>query len=201
MIVAKVLETAPGAQPVLMTDAILQTHLRTSFTAGDPDYSYISELIKAATEKAESYTRRRFITQTWKVNLNSWPCGDSIALPFGKLQSVTHVKYTETDDTQTTWSDAEYNVDTNQEPGRVVLEYNYSWPSVSLHPQNPIEIQFVCGYGDAGTYVPESILHAIRIAVADMYENRQDIIFGNFQMHKVKTFEALLFPYRLWDEF
>lgn len=201
MIVAKTLESAPAAYPVLLTDAILQAHLRTSAVSGEADYTLLGQLIKVATNRAEKYTRRRFITQTWKAYLDRWPAGDSIYLPFGKLQSVTHVKYTDTDGTVATWSADEWNTDIKQEPGRVVLEYAYSWPSASLHPQNPIEVQFVCGYGLAGTSIPESILHAICIAVADLYENRQDINFTNLQMNKINTVEALLSPYILWADF
>ncbi|MFH2075423.1 MAG: phage head-tail connector protein, partial [Pseudomonadota bacterium] len=82
-------------------------------------------------------------------------------LPFGALQSVTHVKYTDTDGTQTTRSTDEYNVDTDSDPGRIQLDYGYSWPSASLHPKNPIEVQFVCGYG---AHAPQVITGATNAA-------------------------------------
>jgi hypothetical protein len=61
------------------------------------------------------------------------------------------VKYTDTDDDETTFSSSYYSVDTDDEPGRIVLDYGQSWPSVALSPLNPIEVQFVCGYF-AGAY-------------------------------------------------
>lgn len=201
LIVAKVLYTAPTVYPVKLGDDILQAHLGTNAIFNDIQYRRIEMLIKVATDAAEKYTRRRFITQTWQVYLSAWPSGDSMKLPFGNLQSITHVKYTETDGTVTTWDSGEYNADIKQEPGRVVLEYGYTWPSASLHPQNPIEVQYVCGYGDTDTDVPESIRHAISVYVADLYENRQDINFTNQQMTQLKTFESLLMPRRLWHEF
>jgi len=68
-------------------------------------------------------------------------------LPFGNLASVAQVYYTDTDYTQNTFSTDYYNVDTSSEPGRIVLEYGDNWPTASLSPENPIEIEFTCGYG------------------------------------------------------
>jgi uncharacterized phiE125 gp8 family phage protein len=112
------------------------------------DDAYVQGVIAAAVEKAESYLRRKLITQTWKVYLDDWPGSGFISLPFGQLQSVTHVKYTDSDGDQSTFSSDYYGTDTDSEPGRVVLNYGESWPTAVLATKNPIEIQFVCGYGD-----------------------------------------------------
>jgi len=122
----------------------VKNHLRIDYTNDD---QYIQSMIGVATAKAERFLRRRLVTQTWKVFIDHWPDGD-IVLPFGKLQSVTHVKYTDTAGTQTTWTAATYyTVDTDSDPGRIKLRYGQTYPSPSLAPDNPIEIQFVCGYG------------------------------------------------------
>ena len=261
----RVLVSPPVYYPVTLDE--VKKHLRVDYTDDDV---FIQALIVASTEKAEQFLRRRLITQTWKLYLDAWPLCDSILLPFGQLASVTHIKYTDTDDDQTTWSTDEYNVDTDRELGRVQLEYGYSWPSDSLHPQNPIEMQFVCGYGahtpqtiaaasnaspivlttgthgytandtvmvesvtgntDAnGTWkitvpstttvglltssgnadwvsggtcikldVPESIRAAIKIMIADMFENREDIYFGQ-SGGNLQAAMALLWPYRLHE--
>ena len=138
----RTLVTPPVYYPLVLDQ--VKSHLRIDYTNDD---KYLQTLIAVATDKAEQFLQRRLITQTWKIFLDAWPGGDSIILPFGKLSSVTHVKYTDTDSSQTTWSTDEYNVDTDRELGRVQLEYGYPWPTVSLHPKNPIEVQFVCGYG------------------------------------------------------
>jgi uncharacterized phiE125 gp8 family phage protein len=137
----RTLVTAPVYYPLVLNQ--VKGHLNIDYSNDD---SYLQRLIPVATARVEQFIRRRLITQTWKVFLDAWPVGD-ILLPFGKLESVTHIKYTDTAGDQTTWSTDEYNVDTDRELGRVTLEYGYSWPTASLHPQNPIEIQFVCGYG------------------------------------------------------
>jgi len=135
--------TPPIYYPVTLDQ--VKDHLRITHSNDEP---YLQALIAAATDKAEQYIRRRLITQTWKIFLNDWPNGDEIILPFGQLQSVTHVKYKDTDGTQSTWnSSTEYIVDTSTDPGRIVLAYGKEYPTTTLYPSNPIEIQFVCGYG------------------------------------------------------
>lgn len=144
--------TAPAYFPITLTSA--KAHARIDH---DNDDAYLQGLIAAAVGKAERYLRRRLVTQTWQYFLSDWPSGDCIILPFGRLQSVTHVKYKDADGDQSTWSSANYIVDTDSDPGRVVLGYNESYPTAALYPSNPIEIQFVCGYGD---HAPQSITGA-----------------------------------------
>jgi len=147
------LVTAPNYYALSLAGA--KEHLRVDHTDDD---SYISLLIGAATEKAEEYLCRKLITQTWKVFLDGWPCYDEIVLPFGQLNSITHVKYKDTDGDQTTWdSSTEYLTDTDTDPGRIVLAYGKAFPTATLYPANPIEIQFVCGYG---AHTPQTITAA-----------------------------------------
>lgn len=141
----RTLVTPPVYYPLVLQQ--VKDHLNIDYSNDD---SYLQSIIAVAAERAEQVTRRRLITQTWKLFLDKWPSGD-IILPYGKLQSVTHVKYTDTAGDQTTWYDSSEttyaNVDTDSELGRIKLNYGQSYPSASLAPDNPIEIQFVCGYG------------------------------------------------------
>jgi len=134
--------TGPAYAPVSLDQ--VKGHLRVTSTSED---WYIRGLIYAAIGMVEQIIRRKLTTQTWKLFLEAWPIRWFITIPFGKLQSVTHIKYTDSDSTQTTWDSGEYIVDVSSDPGRVVLGYGESWPSATLYPSNPIEIQFVCGYG------------------------------------------------------
>ena len=171
----------------------IKDHLRVTHTDEDP---YIQALLMTAQGQVESYLNRKLITQTWKAFFDDWPDGDAIVLPFGQLQSVTNVKYTDSDGDQSTFSSDDYIVDTDSEPGRVVLGYNESWPTATLYPSNPIEVQFVCGYGDPSS-VPMPIKHAIKITAADLYENRETILVGTITS-SLQTVKALLANYRLF---
>lgn len=187
------LKTAPTKYPVSLEEAKAHLNITLGWTEDD---DYIKSLLYVATKKAEQFLRRRLITQTWYAYYDAWPDENYFVLPFGQLQSVTSVKYTETDTTQNTWSATEYNADTDADPGRVILEYDYVWPTETLHPQNPIVIEFVCGYGDTGADVEVNIKHAIKIIIDDLYNNRGDNLIG-VSGQNLNASKCLLMPYRL----
>lgn len=147
--------------PVSLNQA--KAHLYIDTTDTDHD-SYINTLINVAVSESERFTGRRFVSQTWKAFVQAWPACDFIELPFGQLQSVTHVKYTDSDGAESTLSTEDYIVDTDSDPGRVILAYGESWPTVTLYPSNPIEIQFVCGFyhgdewSESNTYAENDIV-------------------------------------------
>jgi len=188
------LETAPVLFPVSLDEGKKQCEIDDDDTSHD---DYIESLIKVATGQAEQYLHRRLITQTWTSYFDGWPDVDEIILPFGKLQSVTTVKYKNSAGVQTTFSSSDYDVDIATEPGRIVLGYEEVWPTATLYPSNPIEIEFVCGYGTDGSDVEPAINHAIKLTISDLFENRETEVYL-VNHTKLKTWEALLFPYKLF---
>ena len=136
------LVTPPTALPVTLNE--VKAHCRIEGTADD---GYLQSLIFQATAEAENITRRKLVSQTWKYYLQRWPDGDYIELPFGRLQSVTSIKYRDDENTEYTFDTDEWSADTSRDPGLVYLESGYSWPSETLLPSSPIYIEFVCGYG------------------------------------------------------
>lgn len=162
--------------------------------------------IKAVREHVEDITRRALLTQTWAYYLPQFPADKNyITLPFGNLQSVSSVKYKDTDGTETTLvEDTDYIVETNGEGcGRIVLCYGCSWPSTTLYPSNPITITYVCGWTTAAL-VPYKVKAAILMILADLYENRESQMLGNpnsLAYQENKTVMNLLGSKRLWEEF
>jgi|6_EtaG_2_1085325.scaffolds.fasta_scaffold00063_53 uncharacterized phiE125 gp8 family phage protein len=143
--------------------------------AESADDDLVTALITAAREQVEKKTRRALITQTWNVYLEDFPGTDFFELPFGKLQSVTSIIYTDTNNDDTTMTvTTDYLVDTSRTLGRIVLPPDSAWPTDSLYPVNAINVEFVAGYGDAGTNVPEPIRTVIKRLVSYWYENRGD---------------------------
>jgi uncharacterized phiE125 gp8 family phage protein len=187
--------TAPAALPVSVAEA--KTHMRVTGTADD---TIIALYLNAAIALAEQYLQRKLITQTWKMYLDLWP--SIINVHFGDLQSVTHVKYFDIDDTEATYSSASYYVDTVSIPGRILRKSGYAWPSVALRVDNPIEIQFITGYGDDSTDVPDDIRSAVLMLTAHFYENREMFLVSSMSAVTVEAIpwsvEALLSPHRVW---
>lgn len=163
--------------------------------------TWLTDTIQAAREHVEDITRRQLLTATWKYYLDRFPRGSAITLPFGNLQTISSVKYKDTDGTETTLvENTDYIVETNGEGcGRLVLPYGISWPSVSLYPSNPITIEFVCGW-TAANLVPKRIKAACLMLCAKLYASRGEDIIGQSVVED-KTVERLLASSRLWEEF
>lgn len=173
--------TAAAAVPVTLTEA--KAHLRVDFSTDD---TLITTLINVATEYAEKRLGRALITQTWDMYFDDWDEAlandedqDCIYIPFSPLQSITHIKYYDTDNVQQTFSSANYDVDIISEPGLVKLSATATigWPSVYNRP-NAIVVRFVAGYGAASTNVPETIRAAIKLLISHFYENREGVVTG-----------------------
>ena len=130
-------------------------------------------LIKAARVKAEEYIGIKLMSQTLKTYFGDWPSRDDyIVLEGWPLISVTTVKYTSSSGNQSTLSADNYDVDTDSEPGRVVLKYSQTWPTTNLQPANPIEVEYVAGFGIKRRKVPEDIRMAMMMLVEEYFEER-----------------------------
>jgi uncharacterized phiE125 gp8 family phage protein len=167
------LVTAPATEPVTLAEA--KAHLRVDLSDDD---LLIESLVSAARAHIEDATGRALITQTWRLNLDNWPAADYIRLPRPPAQSVSSVVYTNSAGTAATLSSTTaYSVDTDSEPGRIVLRYGQTWPSVTLTPVNPIVITYIAGYGRAES-VPQPLKQAVLLLVGHWYENREGSIVG-----------------------
>lgn len=188
------LVTPPAVYPVTLAEAKAQS--RVTFVEDD---DILNRYIAGATLHVEEMLQRKLITQTWKMFLDSWPA--EITTLFGDLQSVTHVKYTDEDESQSTLDSSTYLVDTDSVPGRIILKSDESWPTDALSPKNPIEIQFVTGYGDAASDIPQDIRDAILILISDKYTYRESYVTNNKMNIEALPWgiKDMLYPYRVWD--
>lgn len=187
------LVTAPVKRAVLQAE--VKEHLRVT---DNVDATNIDRITSAAIAFVEEYTARKLITQTWKMFLDEWPAGP-IKVAFGNLISVTHIKYTDTDEAQTTFSSDNYLVDTDSIPGRIILKYGQSWPSTTLSPKNPIEIQFVTGYGADSTTIPEDIRQGIMLMISHYNEVREPTLQSTVIAKVPLSVESQLWQHRVWD--
>lgn len=189
------LVTGPQVEPVTLAE--LKLHLRLG--ADTTEDTYLAGLITAAREYVENVTRRALITQTWDYWLDEFPPGDYFELPFGNLQSVSSLKYKDSDATETTMTvTTDYLVDINSEPGRIWLPYGETWPSFTAYPYKPITARFICGYGVSASNVPNPVKAAIKLLAAHLYENREMFVIGQTITKIEFALDALLASYRLW---
>jgi len=164
------LVTAPDVEPLTLDETKL--HLRVD---GDDEDTLITGLIQAARMQAETITSRAFITQTWDLFLDAFPCGSNevLEIPLGQLQSVEYVKYLDTLGVQQTWASGNYQVDNATEPARLLPVYGVYYPWTSPATLNAVNVRFTCGYGDADNDVPQPIRQAMLLMIGSWYENRE----------------------------
>lgn len=166
--------TGPTVEPVSLAEA--KAHLRVDVDADD---GLIGALIATARAHIEQIARPQLamITQTWDKIFDDWPATVFELRPW-PLQAVTSISYTTAAGVTTTWSSANYVIDTASEPGRVALVDGVSWPSVTLRRLNGVAIRFTAGYGASGAAVPLALRQAILMLVGHWYENREAFTIG-----------------------
>src|SRR3990167_9642771 len=136
--------TAAAAIPVTLTEA--KAHLRIDNSTED---TLITTLINVATEYAEKRLSRSLISQTWDLYLDEFPSENKIVIPFPPLQSITYIKYYDSNNIQQTWASSNYVLDTIKEPGEVVQSSAGSGYPGTYDRPNAVNIRFIAGYGAA----------------------------------------------------
>lgn len=187
--------TEPGIEPIRLTD--LKNDIRVDGDLTEDDFLIAGQLT-AARRWVEKKLSRALISQTLEITLDAWPKGDKLEIPRAPLQSITSIKYYDTDHTEYTMSSDDYFVDTASSPGRVVLNYGATWPSGTLRPVNGVVVRFVAGYGDEEDDVPEHMVQAIRLLAGHWYENRSAVEVTGAQPKEIPFgVSALLWPDRV----
>ena len=181
----------PDDYPVSIAEANL--HLRLEGDEATTDKPLVRAMIKAATENAQNFTHRQFVTATYETRLDLFR--DEIILPRPPLQSVESIKYIDEDGNEQTLATTVYEVDPYSTVGRVVLASGESWPQTK-DQLNAVVVEFKAGYGDPGD-VPEDIRAGIRLTLGHLYEHRETVLVGVTATELPEGAKSLLWPYRI----
>lgn len=163
---------------VVTTDEIkAQLRIDTS----DED-ALLGTYITAATQMAEHYCQRHFITAKYKLWFNELPSKFSLYYPDCKFSfngaHIDGLYYLATaGTTYTLFDNSNWRCDTNLNPSVVTLHETPTAISTSNLDGTNEEIyyfQFQTGIGDNATEIPVAIKQAIKLIVSDMYYFRED---------------------------
>lgn len=157
------IKTAPTTEPVTLAEVRAMLGI-TDVTDTTRD-AVISRRINCARSVAEDYCNRALITQTWTLYADKF---ENIFDLKANLQSVSSVKYFDSNGVQQTLAADQYRVDAVN--ARLYPAFGVSWPTARCMV-NSIEIDHVAGFG-AASDVPQRIKEAIMWAVAH-WENNQ----------------------------
>jgi len=187
--------TAPTDEPIDSTEAKL--HMAIDDSTFD---TLINDYIKAARMYIEANTNRQICTATYDLILDKFPgASGSICLPKGQLQSITSVKYIDTDGVEQTLAASNYSVTDSREPAILDPAYNKTWPATRLQ-RDAVTVRFVCGYGDSSV-TPEGIKQAALMMVGHYFEHREAVAFNSVPSVVPLAVDSLLSVYKLGDAF
>jgi len=183
--------TEPEGEPV--TIAIAREHCR--IDSADDD-TLLAGYLTAARIMAEGYLSRALLTQTllWTMRPDPRSPGDfarlqrgELALPRAPVRSILSVTLSDWLGNQNVIVPRAVTVPLNTpimgwygnldfEPGRLTIGRDTPLvnSSVSWVDVGAIQISFVAGYGEAAD-VPKTIVQAILLTTAYLYENRGDV--------------------------
>lgn len=199
--------TPPTAEPVELDTA-------KAFCRVDNDYddTLLTLFITSARQEAEAYLNRALFQQQFQFNVTwappptatplvpqslitfplNWPplVKQPVYLPRAPCISVDQIMWGPISDMQLA-DPTDYDVNLLVQPAYVAV-HPQLLPKI---PQQSMSINFTCGWSTDNdpTDLPATVLVAIMIGVAHLYENRGDV-----SAEMPPAFYRLLDPYRLW---
>jgi len=145
-----------------LTLAEVKLYLRVDGTAED---AFITELIDAATEMFECYTRCSLLTQTWQQAYDEYmPC--KVALSRGPVQAINQVRVVAQDGTITIIPNTDYTLNAGN-------EFLNTSSEICGHI---VQVEYVAGFGGSTTDIPADIKQGLLSHIALMFEERINCI-------------------------
>jgi len=182
-----VLLIAPAVEPLSVANA--KAFLR---VAHDDDDTVIASLIAAARGQIEAQTRCALITQTWRVTCDAWPADRRIRPRLAPLRSLAAARVFDASGAPRLLDAGAFAVDTAA--GAIVVPLA---PALPGRAAGGIELDLVCGFGEAASDVPELLRHALRTLVAHWYDNRGLVAIGQSIAMMPASVAAMIAAYRV----
>lgn len=165
-----VLVDNPATKVVSVTDIKAQLRIDSS----DED-TLLGYYIDAATDMAENYCNRHFITHQYKLYFNEQVQTASLIFPNCTLEETGSNKPINwLDENGAAQSSDKAYIDAFSNPSLVYLSSDFPGTTLKDNAANTFYFWFNTGYGSASADVPEAIKQAIKLIVADMYYFRED---------------------------
>ena len=182
--------TAPTEEPVSLDDAKAQVSIIDDISHD----ARLLRLIKAARLQAEAHTGMRALTQTVRLELDTFPSGP-IDLGVYPVQSITSVQYDDTNNVQQslTVNTHYYSDITGMTPRLMTVDT--SWPDTRDNKPGAVRITMVVGYTSA-ELVPEDFSQAVLMRLAELFDQTTESVQGTMTAPASVGFELLLAPHR-----
>lgn len=153
----------------IITVAQAKQHCRVDHADDDDYLAGLIDACEAQISGSDSWMGRALVTQTWDLYLDAFPARE-IKVPLPPLQSVVSISYYDPAGDPQVVASTNYQVDVASQPGWIVPDAGFSWPS-TLDAANAVIVRFIAGYGAADD-VPEAIRAALKMMVEELYDKR-----------------------------
>lgn len=185
--------TPPSSEPITLAELKAQAAIDTADTSLD---GLCAIAIAAARAKAENYTGRSLVTQTWDQTLDAFPSAE-IELLRPPVASISSVSYVDEAGATQTLNNTLYTLDTTTFPGWLLPAVDTEWPA-TREQANAVTIRYVCGYGEASS-VPADIRAWLLMTAAFLVNNREAFdATGKLIDIPSRFVDSLLDPYRVF---
>jgi len=163
--------TPPTSEPVTIAEAKMQLHIGASDDAHDTE---LAAFIASAREEWERDTSTALINRTIEHRLPRFQ--DVVLFTVLPVVSIESVKYIDSDNNEQTIDASQYYLDIDQ----LRFVSGFSKPAIADRSE-AVRIQYIAGYGTDSKFCPELDRMAIKLNLANRFENRDmmvnDIVF------------------------
>jgi uncharacterized phiE125 gp8 family phage protein len=170
--------TPPTSEPVTVAEAKAQLHIGASDDSHDGE---LSAFIAAAREEWERDTQTALINRTIE---HRQPRFEEIirltVLPVAEVESVI---YTDRDGNEQTMDAEDYYLDIDE------LRFPGTLPTV-IDRSDAVKVRYIAGYGDDSKFCPEMDRMAIKLSLANRFEERD--MMGNDNLRYRRAYEDLV---------
>jgi uncharacterized phiE125 gp8 family phage protein len=138
----------------------------------DEQEDVIAAVLAAAQGHVEAYTSSRLLTQT--VEARAGEFRDLMHLPFGPVQSIVSIQYSDTAGGVQTLDPETYELFGAGIDRGVRPAFGQQWPP-TRNVEDAVKVTAVVGYG-SGADVPTPIVQAVLLLLGDYYTSREDTV-------------------------
>lgn len=179
--------TGPDAEPVTLAQA--KAHLRVTHDSED---ELIADLVRAARADVEATTGTALMVQGWRKVFDAAPSDFAVGLAPHPVREISAVTGYGPDGEAFVVPPARYQTDLVSRPARLVFD----GPLADLRPDNGIEIDFVAGFGETATEVPDLLKRAVLLLVGHWYEFRAAFDAQAQPVSHPSGYDRLIAPFR-----
>lgn len=177
----------PAVEPVTLVE--VKTHLR---LAHDSEDELLASLVRAARDDVERATGIAMIEQRWRLVRDGWPCDGRVPLMRHPVREILSVTLFGSEGEASVMDPSDYLLDNISRPARLRFERRPE----PFRAMNGMEIDFVAGFGEAGTDVPDLLKRAMLMLVGHWHEFRAAFGGDRQQASYPAGYERLIASYR-----